>query len=159
MENLKRTILAMLVLVLASLVSACDASRSGQQPEPGANLVGTKWMLDSLNGNSPIADTEITLTFEDTHLSGTMTCNGYGGGRDSGKYTATGDGTLAILQLAMTVQLCSSPESVMEQEKAYVEALTKAATYRVIGDHQLQIADDSGNVMLGYTRIEYGSSE
>ena len=77
----------------------------------------------SLGGSSLIEDTEITLTFEETYLGGKMTCNGYGGGPDSGKYTATGDGTLTILQLAVTVQLCSSPEGVMEQEKAYIVEL------------------------------------
>ena len=33
------------------------------------------------------------------------------------------------------------------------------ATYRVLGDHQLEIADDSGNVTLVYTQIEYGTTE
>lgn len=153
MENLKRTILVMTVLVLASLATACDAGQAGQQSQPSANLVGTEWVLDSLHGNSPIADTEITLHFQETHLGGTMTCNQYGGGRDSGKYTAMDDGTLAILQLAVTVQLCSSPEGVMEQEKAYIEALHSAATYRVT-DHRLEIADAGGKVMLVYTHAE-----
>ena len=123
------------------------------------NLDSTEWVLTSLEGSGPIQSTRITLYFEKTHLGGEMTCNGYGGGPDSGKYSATDDGVLTIPQLAMTMQECASPKGVMEQEATYIEALTKAATYRVIGDHQLEIADDSGNVMLVYTQIEYGPTE
>jgi len=149
----KRAILVLVFLVLASLLGACKAAQSGAS----SSLVGTKWTLTSLNGGSLIEDTEINLYFEETHLGGTMTCNGYGGTRDTGKYSATSDGTLAILQLAVTVQLCSSPEGVMEQEEAYIEALLEAATYRVVDD-RLEIADASGSVTLVYTRTEYDTS-
>jgi heat shock protein HslJ len=149
----KQAILVLIVLVLANLVGACKAGTKFPQPD----LAGTKWTLTSMDGRSLIEDTEIGLYFEETYLGGTMTCNGYGGGPDSGKYAATDDGTLTILQLAVTVQLCSSPKGVMEQEKAYIEALHNAATYRVIDDH-LEIADASGKVMLVYTRAESGAS-
>ena len=55
-----------------------------------------------------------------------MTCNGYGGGFDSGRYKARDDGILT-LPLAVTLQLCSSPKGIMEQEEAYIEALQSAA--------------------------------
>ncbi len=104
-------------------------------PVEAADLVGTEWVLISLNGNSLIEDTSITLYFEEAFLGGSMTCNGYGGGPDSGKYVATDDGTLTVFQpLAVTVQLCSSPEGIMEQEAAYIKALQSAATYRVVDD-------------------------
>jgi heat shock protein HslJ len=149
MAKQKQTILVLVVLVLVSLVGACKAGGKPTQPD----LVGTQWTLTSLGGGSLIEDTEITLYFEETHLGGAMTCNGYGGRRDSGKYAAKGDGTLTILQLAVTVQLCSSPEGIMEQEAAYIEAFHNATTYRVI-DERLEIADASGKVMLVYTRAE-----
>ena len=53
-------------------------------PVGAADLVGTEWVLISLNGNSLIEDTEITLNFEKEFLGGFMGCNGYGGGPDSG---------------------------------------------------------------------------
>ena len=108
------------------------------------DLVGTEWVLTSLKGESLIEGTEIPLYFEAAFLGGSMTCNGYGGGPDSGKYIATKEGTLTISQLAVTVQLCSEPKGIMEQEKAYIEALHNAATYRTIED-RLEIADAAGD--------------
>jgi len=80
-----------------------------------------------------------------------MSCNGYGGGRDSGKYTATGDGTLAIPMIAVTLQLCSEPEGIMEQEAAYIEALRSAAAYRVMDD-RLEIDNAAGETPLVFVR-------
>ena len=149
----KQTILVLVVLVLVSLVGACKSGGKPAQPD----LVGAKWTLTSLDGSSLIADTEITLYFEETHFGGVMTCNGYGGGRDSGKYSAMSDGTLTILQIAVTMQLCSSPEGIMEQEERYIEALHSAASYQVVDD-RLEIADASGKVMLAYAHAESGAS-
>jgi heat shock protein HslJ len=121
---------------------------SSISPVEAPDLAGTEWVLTSLNGESLIEGTEITLFFEETFLGGSMTCNGYGGGPDSGKYVARDDGTLDILRpLAVTVQLCSSPEGIMEQEAAYIEALLSAATYRVIVD-RLEISNAAGETSL-----------
>ena len=145
MKKAVRNIL--IFLMLASLLAACSADskpfRHGRSPD----LVGTDWTLTSLNGSSLIEDTEITLFFKEAYLGGTMTCNNYGGGPDSGKYTATDDGRLAISQLAVTVQLCSEPEGIMEQEAAYIEALHDATTYRVTDD-RLEIVDAGGRTRL-----------
>jgi heat shock protein HslJ len=122
-------------------------------PVEAADLVGTEWVLISLNGNSLIEDTEITLNFEKEFLGGFMGCNGYGGGPDSGKYVATDSGTLTVGPLAVTVQLCLSPEGIMEQEEAYIEALQNAATYRVIGD-RLEIDSAAGDTSLVFVREE-----
>jgi heat shock protein HslJ len=146
MRKQRQVTTALVTLVLASLVGACKAGAKPAVPD----LAGTKWTLTALDGSSLIEDTEIGLYFEETHLGGAMTCNGYGGGRDSGKYTAKDDGTLTISQLAVTVQLCSSPKGVMEQEKTYIGALHNTARYQVIDD-RLEIADASGKVMLVYS--------
>jgi heat shock protein HslJ len=117
-------------------------------PVEAADLVGTEWALISLNGEGLIEDTSVTLYFEEAFLGGSMTCNGYGGGPDSGKYVATDDGTLTVSRpVAVTVQLCSSPEGIMEQEEAYIEALLSAATYRVIVD-RFEIDDADGETIL-----------
>jgi heat shock protein HslJ len=133
--------------MLASLLAACSAYSRSFRHNASPDLVGTGWTLTSLNGSGLIEDTEITLFFKEAYLGGAMTCNNYGGGPDSGKYTATDDGRLAIPQLAVTVQLCSEPEGIMEQEAAYIQALHDAATYRVI-DGRLEIADASGRTTL-----------
>jgi hypothetical protein len=117
-------------------------------PVEAADLVGTEWVLISLNGNSLIEDTSITLYFEEAFLGGSMTCNGYGGGPDSGKYVARDDGTLTVVRpLAVTVQLCSSPEGIMEQEEAYIEGILNGSAYRVFDD-RLEIDDAAGETIL-----------
>jgi heat shock protein HslJ len=123
-------------------------------PAEATELAGTEWALTSLNGEGLIEDTSITLCFEEGFLGGSMTCNGYGGGPDSGKYVATDDGALTVSRpLAVTVQLCSSPKGIMEQEEAYIEALLSAATYRVIVD-RLEINSAAGDTSLVFVREE-----
>ena len=143
----KQAILLLIFLILASLVAACSVKSRSFRRGASPDLVGTDWALTSLNGSSLIEDTEITLFFKEAYLGGTMTCNNYGGGPDSGKYTVTDDGGLAIPQLAVTVQLCSEPEGIMEQEAAYIEALHDATIYRVTDD-RLEIADAGGGTRL-----------
>jgi len=147
---------AYLVLLIAFALSGarCSERMPRGEPKPGGDLVGTAWTLTSLHGSSLIEATEIPLYFEEAALGGSMTCNGYGGGPDSGGYGATDDGALTVFEpLAVTVQLCSEPEGVMEQEAAYIEALQRAAAYRVTADN-LQIADASGDVTLIFVRGE-----
>ena len=123
-------------------------------PVEAADLAGTEWALTSLNGEGLIEDTNITLYFEEAFLGGSMTCNGYGSGPDSGKYIATDDGALTVVRpLAVTLQLCSSPEGIMEQEEDYIEALQSAAAYRVTGD-SLEIDSAAGDTSLVFVRKE-----
>lgn len=131
-----------------------DSSEEAGLPGAPVDLAGTKWVLTSLNGDSLIKGTEITLNLENMFLGGFMGCNGYGGGPDGGKYTATDDGTLTITHpIAVTVQLCSTPKGIMEQEATYIKALQDAATYRVIDD-RLEITDAGGETTLTFARKE-----
>ena len=134
------------------LVGSISPVGETERPGTSADLVGTQWVLVSLNGNSLIEATNITLNFEKGVLGGFMGCNGYGGGPDSGKYTATDDGTLTIPhEIAVTVQLCLEPKGIMEQEAAYIEALRSAAAYRVVDD-RLEIDNDAGETILVFVR-------
>ena len=142
-----RTIPMLVILMLVSLLTACGTDSRTSSAGASPDLAGTEWVLTSLNDSSLIEDTEIALTFRGAYLGGTMTCNQYGGGPDSGKYTATDRGKLAIPQLAVTVQLCTEPKGIMEQEAAYIGALHDAATYQVTGG-RLEIADASGKITL-----------
>jgi heat shock protein HslJ len=140
-------ILTLLFLAFAGLTIACSAGGKADQPD----LAGTEWTLVSLNGEPLLAGTEIDVYFEETHLGGKMTCNGYGGGPDSGRYSAKKDGTLDVPMLAVTLQACESPKGVMEQEAAYIKTLQGAARYRVVGD-SLEIEDAAGETMLVFAR-------
>jgi heat shock protein HslJ len=136
------------VLVTMSLVVACRGGSGVERPGAPERLAGTEWTLISLHDSNLIEHTYITLTFKEAYLGGRMTCNQYGGGPDSGKYTATGDGVLTLPGgLAVTVQLCSEPEGIMEQEATYIEALQDAAAYRIVDD-RLEIADASRETTL-----------
>lgn len=134
-----------LVLVISTVML------SGCGPGEATDLIDSEWRLISLNGEDLIEGTEITLYFKEDYLGGSMTCNIYGGGPDSGKYEATDEGTLKVPQLAWTVQLCSEPEGVMEQEEAYIEALQNAAAYRVMDD-RLEIYDAAGETTIVFAK-------
>ena len=111
-------------------------------------LAGTSWSLLSLQGQPLIEDTEITLVFKGSYLEGTMGCNGYGGGPDSGAYSVNRKGKLTFGEFfAVTVQLCSEPEGIMEQEDTYIKALRSAAAYQISND-RLMLQNALGETVL-----------
>ena len=111
-------------------------------------LASTEWELISLEGKSLIEGTSITLYYVDEHLGGEMGCNHYGGTPDSRKYSATRDGALTLIPpFAVTVQLCTEPEGIMEQETAYIEALMNAANFQIV-NNRLEIENEAGETML-----------
>lgn len=113
-------------------------------------LAGTEWELISLNGKSLIEGTAITLEFTETYLGGQMGCNCYGGSPDSGKYVSKSNGTFQLGDpFAVTVQLCTDPEGIMDQESEYIEALMAASRYQILDD-RLEIVDEAGEFMLVY---------
>jgi len=120
-------------------------------PTTGSVLTGTKWVLTSLRGQPLLPDTTISLEFGEAWYSGYTGCNNYGGGPDSGKYTATDEGTLKIIGMAVTVQLCPTPAGVMEQEQMYVAAFASIATYR-LNEDCLELQDATGETILVYAR-------
>jgi heat shock protein HslJ len=136
-----------LALILGALIL------SGCGPGAADDLVGSEWVLLSLNDNGLIENTSITLSFEEKSLGGSAGCNSYSGGRDSGKYVATDEGLLTIPPLAVTEMFCSEPEGVMEQEEAYIRALHDAATYQVI-EGRLEIAGANGQTTLVFAPKE-----
>ena len=84
------------------------------------------------NGNQAVVGiidgTTITAVFgEDGSLTGSAGCNNY-----TTSYTVDGD-AITIGPAASTRKMCVEPEGVMEQEMAYLTALTTAATYTYPG--------------------------
>ena len=160
-RHCRQTIITLIALALAAVLTACSGSAETVEPlnveaqrsgGPVA-LDGTEWVLTSLNGKSLIEGTNITLNFAEGVLSGFAGCNAYGGGRDSGKYIATDDGTLTIPVIAITAMLCQTPEGIMQQEAAYTSALQNAAAYRVIDD-RLEIDNAAGETTLVFAMKE-----
>ena len=91
-------------------------------------LVGTDWLLVSLDGESVIKGSEVTLQFgDDDRLSGSGGCNGFGG-----PYVVDAD-SLTVGMLISTQMACLA-DGIMEQELAYFTALESATRYEIDGD-------------------------
>ena len=87
--------------------------------------------------SSPIVGTELTAAFgDDGKLSGTAGCNPY-----TTTYRAE-RGTIEIAAPGSGRMACETPKGVMEQERAYLDALPAAATYEVGGSNLKLLAAD-----------------
>ena len=134
--------------VLAIALAACSKSAD--------TLRDTAWELVSLGGNDLIPGTTITLRFASDLASGSAAvsgragCNTYGGG-----YTASEDG-LTLSGVYWTEMACMDPPGVMEQERAYLNALNAAARYKVApgggGGDRLELYDAGGAQILVFAK-------
>lgn len=123
-----------LVLLVSALLAACSAMSPSDK---AAALDGTDWVLTTLPGRTLIADSFVTLRFEDGQVSGTDGCNRY-----SGAYTASDLQLQFDGSMATTMMACSEP--VMEQANAFMAALVKVRSYRIAaGQLILLSADDA----------------
>lgn len=120
---------------------------------PPASLTGTTWVLTYYHNGaealvSSLAQTQITLVFgEDGQVSGSAGCNTY-----QAPYQVEGT-HLTVGAPATTRMLCAEPAGIMEQEAAYLQALTRAATYTIIGD-ELTLFDREGMRVAGFVAGE-----
>jgi heat shock protein HslJ len=117
-------------------------------PPVDPNLVGSEWILVSMVGHMLLEDTRITLDFDEYNAGGYAGCNHYGG-----RYAAANQGALSFTEFTVTAQACESPQGVMEQEAAYIEAINAVTGYQTNAD-LLELRDDSGAVNLIYERKE-----
>jgi heat shock protein HslJ len=111
-------------------------------------LQDTEWLLTSLGGDSLLGGSRITLNLDTEGFEGFAGCNNYGG-----EYEAADEGTLLTSDIFQTLVDCLSPEGIMEQETAYLQALRRSATYR-LADGRLEIADAAGETSLVFARKE-----
>jgi heat shock protein HslJ len=126
------TVRVLASLAMISLVAACTAlSPAPEQP----TLNGTAWVLSSLPGQAPLAESLPTLRCEGERVSGTDGCNRY-----TAPYTTTG-AKLEVDPRGASTQMTCSPE-IMKQANAFMSALTQARGYRVTaGKLELLVAD------------------
>ncbi len=141
--DIRRTTLVGAVLVLTALLAACATATQDPSPTPGAVLVDSEWVLISLEGGVLIADTQITLSFEEASLDGSAGCNTY-----RGSYSVSED-SLRLSALEWTEMGCPEPDGILDQEQAYLNALNAAARYRVDGD-RLELYDEAGTQILAF---------
>ena len=122
-------------------------------PMPLENSNG--WKLDRLVNakGEPVTtspDTKITLFFQDKRISGKSGCNGY-----FADYRNTGK-NLSFGKTASTMMAC--PESIMEQERDYLEQLARIKSYN-IENGVLQLLDETGVEVLVFSVSESTSLE
>lgn len=115
---------------------------------PGStSLQGTKWMLVELNGRSSLGDTAF-IRFDGRMRSagGNTGVNVFGG-----DYTL--NGTDLIITPGPQTMMAGSPE-MMEQERAFLSALRRVATFRIRGSMLELIAD--GIVLARFRAVSDG---
>jgi len=131
-----------IILASATLLAACAPKAAATAgPDPLAN---TSWLLDTLAGQPPVAGTAITLNFgSGGALGGYDGCNNYTAG-----YSLNGANITLLSPIATTQKAC--PEPVLQQSTAYLQALGKAATYKV-DSGKLSLSDSGGATLATYS--------
>lgn len=142
MKTTARTTLALAAVLLAACGGTPDPG--GGTPSGDASPEGD-WVL--LEGEAPggtipvVEDSPITLTVEDTDLSGTAACNSYGGTAD------LDDQRFRLRDIQATEMACDPPE-VMESEQSYLEALREVEAHERRGD-ELVLTGDGVRLAFG----------
>ena len=115
------------------LLAACQQTA---EPAASIDLAGTNWVLSSLNGSLPAADTAVTLQFgTDGTVAGTDGCNQF-----STSYTQDGANLTINQPAASTMMACEEP--IMTQAAAYMTALASVTSFTASGSQlNLQAGD------------------
>ena len=121
-------------------------------------LAGTSWTVIAYNNGqggvvSTIIGTELTADFgADGTLSGSAGCNNYNAGYQV-------DGSSITIGPAITTRMaCAEPAGIMEQEQAYLAALSTAATYQITGD-RLEMRTAEGATVATFARTTAAMAE
>jgi|GEM_PF-2897993 len=114
-------------LIVISLIVFAMIPLAHGQMSTDSDLVGTQWELESIDGESVLDGTSVTLSFgEDARASGSGGCNSYGG-----SYSIN-DTSISFGQMISTMMACE--EGIMTQEMAYFQALESASGISLEGD-------------------------
>ncbi len=135
MRKLKLIAGMAIIISAVFLTAGCTEGDPPPEPLPGfpeaEDFEDILWSLESYGEpgslKNVLAETEITATFnhQDSRVQGNAGANSYSGG-----YQLDGD-KLTIPLLAATEMFRLDPEGVMDQEYAYLKALTAAESYQV----------------------------
>jgi heat shock protein HslJ len=122
--------LALIGLACASAAAA--AACASMVPPLQANLAGTRWTVQAIDGERISSARVPTVNFDaQRRVNGTSGCNSY-----FGAYSAQ-DGDLEVSGIGRTEMACAEP--LMRQETAFLSALDAAARYVVEVDGKLVI--------------------
>jgi heat shock protein HslJ len=128
-----------LTMVVGLSLASCAAAITSTN-----TLNHTGWVLAKLNNQAVMADSIITLNFEDGNIAGTDGCNRY-----HTSYTLNADKFNINKNIATTMMAC--PEPITQQASAYITALTEVASYKVDAQ-QLTLMNASGKTLASFTK-------
>lgn len=129
------------VLLFAVTLTACG-SDSGS-----ADLTDTDWTLETINGAAALDDAAATMHLADNdELSGSASCNRY-----VGTWETSDDDALTLTPGPMTLMACDQP--VMDQETAFMAAMTNTASFSV-DDDVLTLRNDGGDDLATLQGLE-----
>jgi heat shock protein HslJ len=133
------TLLAVALLLSAACQPAADSAAS-------IDLAGTNWILSSLGGQPPLADTAMTLEFgDDGTVTGSDGCN-----RFNTTYTQNGAELTVAQPAASTMIACDEP--VTAQASAFQQALATVETFAAT-EQELVLVDGDGNELAAFTVV------
>ncbi len=124
-----------------------EGSQPTTPPDDTSSLAGTEWRLVAYGSDDapqqPLSDASVTMQFTDAQVSGSLSCNSFGG-----EYTLNGQ-QITISNIMQTEMGCAEP--IMQQEQQIGTALLSATTWAREGD-TLRIGYNNGT--LRFTRVE-----
>lgn len=131
---MKKKVYSVIVIFVVMLtVSACG----GIGAQDSADLEETSWVLSSYRKTTPIGTARPTISFKNGEISGSASCNHYGG-----SYEVDGN-KISFGAMFMTEMYCVDPEGVMDQESLYLEMLGNAERFE-LSESQLVIFTADG---------------
>ena len=112
--------------------------------QTSTGLEGSSWRLVELGSGleAEQAIARVSITFgADGHLEGNAGCNTF-----AGKYH-TEDNRFFLDEIELTAMMCSEPAGVMDVERDFIDSLTRAATFTIMGN-SLIFFDENGQRLL-----------
>lgn len=134
-----------LVLIVMLAVASFSCAARSRVAEPDVPLVGTLWRLETMGADNPVVTPLISemRIAADGRVTGTTGCNEFSG-------TATIDGYgITFSPLATTRRACEDP--VMNQERAFLQALESARSWSIDGRH-LDLFDGRRHSVIRFER-------
>jgi heat shock protein HslJ/uncharacterized lipoprotein YbaY len=106
--------------------------------EPAALLQGKEWVVEDIDRGGIIDRSRVTLNFDARdRVFGRSGCNTY-----NGRYTLTGEG-LSVANPVSTLKACA--ESLMQQEKRFLEILGGVQRFELTDDGALRLLTADGH--------------
>lgn len=116
----------------------------GQAEQDWIWVSGQRWLLNSIENNTPITDSTIVLEFkEHTWLAGDAGCNHY-----TASYIRKADIGLQVKEIISTRMFCNEPLGIMQQEARYFQLLKTIDAYHAEPEQLTLFAD--GRAVLSY---------